>query len=171
MAKKVIPGDPEKAKPAAQGPQAPQQSQPGPDSTLYMPGEYEITNDEDFKIDVYLKRQEKRWTIVGSEKEAEKVHWALFRMWSYEEEVELRKQATNFDPIKRLHLVDNDLLNRLKLKRLLKAWSFEKDNPRMELHHVNGILVDEVFARVMKLHPNILRYIVEQMNGILEYNG
>jgi len=168
MAKKVIPpADPKVQQPAAK-PITPQEEQK---EALYNPGEYEITPDEDFQIDIYLQRKGKRWVVVQNEQMADEKHWALFRMWSYEEQVQMRKDATNFDMVKRMHLVDNDTLNRLKLKTLLKAWTFDKNNQRLELNHINGVLPDEVFSRVMNLHPNILNYIIEQMNAVLEYNA
>lgn len=142
------------------------------EENLYKAGKYEITEEEDFKISIPIKLEEKkRWIIVNDEKFADEKHWVIFRMWTYEEEVELRKQATSFDQIKRMHLIDNDMLNRLKLQKLIKAWSFEENNPRLKLIHVNGILCDESYKAIIKLHPNILKYIIEKMNDVLEYNN
>jgi len=142
------------------------------DEKIYKSGKYEITENEDFtiKIPVWREDESSRWVIVDA-KNAQETHEVVFRMWSYEEEIELRKQATNYDPIKRIHLIDHDMLNRLKIQRLMKSWSFEKDNPRLKLLHVNGVMVDESFKNVMRLHPNILRFLIERMNNVLEYNG
>ncbi len=92
-------------------------------------------------------------------------------MWTYAEEIELRKRASSFDAIKRVHYLDNDILNRLKIQILLKKWSFEGSNSRLKLLHVNGILSDESYNVFMKMHPNIIRYVLDRMNNILEYNG
>ena len=68
-------------------------------------------------------------------------------------------------------VLNNDLLNRLKVQRLMKTWTFDKDNPRLQLLHVNGVLADEGWENFKKLHTNITRHIIDQMNNILEYNA
>ncbi len=138
------------------------------DEQLYKPGKFEITKDEDFKINIYIKLKDKRWILVDNENIADEKHWVVFKMWSYEEEIELRKKATIYDSNKRIHFVDHDQLNRLKIQKLMKAWSFEVDNPRLKIIHINEVMVDESFKAVMNLHPNILRYIVEAMNNVLD---
>lgn len=140
------------------------------DETLMEPGEYEITEEEDFVIKIPLVKKDKRWTIA-IDNNIDKVHEVVFKMWSYELGIDLRKKSTQYDEYKRYHFVDNDLLNRLKIQRLVKSWTFGDENPRLKLFHVNGILTDESFKSIMRLHPNVLKYIVEKMNEVLEYNG
>lgn len=143
------------------------------DEQISKPGKYEITENDTFKIVFYLYNKEGRWLVVDKSASGTpdvEEHWVEFKMWTFEEDIEMRKQASSYDPVKRLHLVDNDFLDRLKIQRLLKAWSFEKDNPRLKLLHVNGILVDESYKAFMKLYPNIVRYIIGRMNNVLEYN-
>lgn len=135
---------------------------------LYKPGKYEITPDDDFKIEFALKMVDKRWIITQN---GEENHWIVFRMWNYEEEIELRKKATIFDEIRRIYNIDNDILDRYKIQRLLKDWSFSKDNERLKIHRINGVLTDECYKNIMKLHPTILRFIIDCMNGVLERNG
>jgi hypothetical protein len=162
MAKKIIP-TPEDAVPSG--------LQPGRvDEQISKPGVYEITDNEEFNIALHMRLKDSRW-VMCDEKFAEKTHSVVFRMWSYEEEIELRKRATQYDPIKHWHFIDHDILNRLKVQRLMKSWTFDEDNARLRLLHVNGVMVDESFNAVMKLHPNILRKIIEGMNEILELNG
>jgi len=163
MAKKVIP----KTENLPSKPESEQRV----DEKISKPGKFEITDDENFTVKIPVKTTEKRWVVIENEKQADETHEVVFRMWSYEEEIQLRKEATTYDAMKRMHFVDNDKLNRLKLQTLLKSWSFEKDNPRLKILHVNGTMVDEVWKMVMKLHPNILRYIIDRMNNVLEYNG
>lgn len=152
-------------------PELPKKTESKVEEQLYKAGKFEITEEEDFKIWIYIKKTDKRWTIVKNEEICDEKHWVIFRMWTYEEEIELRKQVTNFDMMKRMHLIDNDMLDRLKLQKLIKAWSFEDDNPRLKLVHINGVLCDESYKAMMKLHPNILKHIIGKMNEILEYNG
>jgi len=143
------------------------------DETLMDPSIYEITQDSTFKIEFTITQKSGRWVTCDPDtrdKDAED-HWVEFRMWSFEEEVMLRKEATKYDATKRMHLVDHDHLNRLKVQRLLKDWSFEAKSQRLKLLHVNGVLSDESYDMFRKLHPNISRHIVEKMNDVLEFNG
>jgi hypothetical protein len=160
MAKKVIKAPDE---------QLPSREPERTDEQLYDAGEYVITEKEDFTIDVPLKKIEKRWTV--NDYDFDKKHEVVFKMWSYEEGVELRKKSTQYDDIKRVHYIDHDLFNRLKIQKLVKSWTFEEENPKLKMHHVSGVLTDESFKAIMSLHPNILRYIIERMNDVLEYNG
>ena len=93
------------------------------------------------------------------------------RMWTYDESVELRKMATTYDQMKRLHMIDQDALNRLKLQKFLLSWSFGEENERLVLHHQNNTLTDESWKKVVSLYPNILEFIIQQMNAVYEYNG
>lgn len=162
MPKKVIPKGPDE--------QLPSKEPDRVDEGLLEPGEYEITEEEDFTIKLPLLKKDKRWTI-GSKDAYDTMQRVVFSMWSYEVGVDLRKKATQYDEVKRVHFIDHDLLNRLKIQKLVKSWTFGNENPRLKLHHVGGILTDESFKAIMSLHPNILKYIVERMNDILEYNG
>lgn len=141
------------------------------EESLYKPGKFEVTEEDDFKIEFFIAQVGKRWVVHKDESKGAEKHWVIFRMWNYQEEVDLRKKATNFDDLRRTHSLDEDMLNRLKIQRLLKAWSFQEDNKRLEIKHVNGIITDECFKNIMKLHPTILRFIIECMNGVLERNG
>jgi hypothetical protein len=165
MSKKVIPSRPDTSVPKKEP-----DKEPRVDEQIYKSGKYEITDEEDFRIDIYLRQQEKRW-VISTPDQATDTHWVKFRMWSYDEELVMRKKATQYDQIQRTHFLDRDLMNRLKLQTLLKSWSFDKENPKFKLLHVNGILVDESFHAVMNLHPNILKYIIDRMNNVLEYNA
>ena len=141
------------------------------DEKLQQTGKYELTPEDTFTVTLYLKRVEKRWVLADDDdKEASKEE-VVFRLWGYDEMVEMRKMCTTYDPLKRLHMADNDALNRLKIQRLMKAWTLEKANPRLCILHVNGIMVDESWKAFTKLQPNILMAILEKMNRILEYNG
>jgi len=93
-------------------------------------------------------------------------------MWRYHEAVELRKKATIYDRLRRMHVVDTDALNRLKIQKYLVSWTFDKDNPRLKLHRVNDALTDESWDMFSKnLYPNITSRIVDEMNKVFELNG
>ena len=141
------------------------------DKAIMEPGEYEITRSSTFTVKVPLKRRDNKWWVVVEEGEAEVVEEAVFRMWTYDEMVEMRKMATTYDQLRRVHMIDHDILNRLKMQKLMVAWSFGKGNSRLALHHVNGVLSDESWDSVRKLQTNIVKYLMDKMNEWYEYGG
>lgn len=143
------------------------------DVVLMEPGEYEVTKQSTFTIKVPLRRRvgDKWWIVVENEDQAETVEEVVFRMWSYDEMTEMRKLATKHDQVRQVHMIDHDVLNRLKIQRFMISWTFDSDNPRLELHHVNGVLTDETWEKVKLLQTNILRYIIEQMNERYEFGA
>jgi hypothetical protein len=148
-----------------------QKSEVRHDKVLMQPGEYEVTKSSTFTIKLPLKKNKENWWVLVSENDAETVEEVVFRMWTYDEMVELRKLATKYDPIRRVHMIDHDLLNRLKMQRYLLSWTFEKVNQRMELHHVGGVISDETWVKVKRLQTNLLKYLIEQMNERYEFGG
>lgn len=144
------------------------------DTQLLKPGKYEVTDEDTFKIEFCITKKEGRWIVL--DKTTEKIpgveeHCVEFKMWNFEEDVALRKMCQQYDPTKRVHFLDNDLLNRVKVQRLLRTWTFDKENPRLKILHVNGCLSDESYAAFARLHPTIVRHILDRMNNVLEYNG
>jgi len=141
------------------------------DEKLMKPGKYEVTKEDNFTVEIWLKKQDRRWLLCQSNDKGATREEVVFRMWTYDEMVELRKLATNYDPLKRIHTVDQDALNRMKVQRFLVAWTFNRDNPRLNIQHVNGVMTDESWGAFTRLQPNICSYILERMNLIYEYNG
>lgn len=143
-------------------------NEPRFDKTLSEPGKYEISKDSVFTIEIGLVKNKKTgwWEIVTpDDKNTERV---VIRMWTFDEMVEMRKMATKYDQLRRSHVIDFDILNRLKLQKLLVSWTFGKDNQRLNIHHVNGVLTDESWNAITKLQTNILRFIINKMNEYLE---
>ena len=138
------------------------------DETLMEPGKYEITKDHTFEVNVHLRQSDGRWVVVDNPVKGAEVHTVTFRMWNYDEMVDLKKQATAYDAGKRMHMIDNDTLDRLKIQKLLMGWTFDRDNPRLKLHRVQGTLTDESWGVVKRLQPNILTYIISGMNRVYE---
>jgi hypothetical protein len=141
------------------------------DEKLMKPGKYEVTPEDTFTIDIFLKRVEKRWVLCNPSDKGAMKEEVVFRMWNYDEMIESKKMATNYDPLKRIHMVDHDVLNRLKIQRFMVAWTFDKENPRLRIQHVNGVMTDETWKAFTKLHPNIITHLIERMNAIYEFNG
>jgi hypothetical protein len=92
-------------------------------------------------------------------------------MWTYDEMADMKKMATSYDGLKRVHMIDNDSLNRFKVQRLMVSWTFDRDNPRLRLQHVNGVMTDESWRAFASLQPNISTCIIEEMNKVFEFNG
>jgi hypothetical protein len=146
-------------------------TEPRVDETLMEPGKYEITPKHTFDVNIHVVLNGNRWVIVKGKGKGVETQKVVFRIWTYDEIVTLRKQATTFDAVRRMHLVDTDALDRLKVQKLLQSWTFDKDNPRLKIHRVNDVLTDESWKNFKLLQHNIIRHILEKMNEVLEYNG
>jgi len=152
-----------KVVPSPQGPRL--------DEQLMKAGKYEVTEEHTFKVEVNLVLKDKRWVLANGPGRGVESQEAIFRMWTYDEMIELKKMATSYDATKRIHMIDNDLLNRLKVQKLMVSWTFDKDNPRLRVQHVQGALTDESWVAFTRLQPNIITHILEEMNKVYEYNG
>lgn len=141
------------------------------DEKLMNPGKYEVTQENTFEVDLHLVKYQNRWIMVEGPGKNVDSHKIVFRMWNYDEMIELKRRATSYDAQKRLHMIDNDALNRLKIQKFLVSWTLDKENPRLRLFHVQGVLTDESWQTFIKLQPNIISHIVEGMNKVYEYNG
>ena len=165
MAKKVVVGKPKVVVKKVD-------NTPRIDSTLKEAGKFELGANESFTLKFGLVEFEKRW-LIAKEDEGEGVTpcWVKFKMWSFEEEVGLKSQATQWDSNKRMHTLNNDFFNRLKIQKLLLDWSFTEEIENFKLHRVQNVLTDESFARFLLLQRNICSHIIDNMNRVLEYNG
>lgn len=143
------------------------------DVVLMEPGEYEVTRSSTFTIKVPLCRraEDDGWWVVAKPEAAEVTEEVVFRMWGYDEMVEMRKLATKYDTVRRVHMIDHDVLNRLKMQRFMLSWTFDKENKRLELHHIGGVLSDETWDKVRRLQTNILKHIIDEMNERYEFGG
>jgi len=141
------------------------------DEQIMGPGKYEVTEDQTFEVIVHLKVKDGRWIVMAGEGQDVDSHKVVFRMWKYDEQVDLKKRATTFDAERRVHMIDNDSLNRLKVQKFMMSWTFDRENPRLKLHHVQGVLTDEGWEAFTKLQQNIIAYILGEMNQVYEFNG
>ena len=141
------------------------------DEKLMKPGKYEITPEVTFKVMVYAKEKDGRWILMSGPGKGIDTNTVIFRMWSYDEMIEMRKMATSYDGQKRIHMIDNDALNRLKVQRLMVSWTFDTDNPRLRIQHVNKVMTDESWSAFTSLQPNLSAFIIDEMNKVFEFNG
>ena len=141
------------------------------DEKLMKPGKYEICAETVFSISVHLKERDGRWILMNGSGKGIESNTIVFRMWTYNEMIEMRKMVTTYDAQKRIHMIDNDALNRIKIQRLLVSWTFDKDNCRLRIQHVNGVMTDESWLAFCSLQPNISSHIIDEMNKVYEFNG
>lgn len=138
------------------------------DKTIAGHGPYEVTPETKFSINVYLKEMDGRWILSAKNDPKARLETVTFRMWTYAEMIDLRKRCSSFDQINRIHTIDYDFLNRLKIQKLMLSWTFGETNHRLAIHHVNGVMTDESWNAITMLSPNIITYIIDMMNSILE---
>jgi len=130
---------------------------------------WQLQKDETFRIRFQLNETDgKRVKFVVEESRNNVEHWVEFRMWDYNAMVNLRKMATTYHKESGTFYVDTDKFNDLKIKFLLKDWSFSQIDPQMKLTHNKGALVDESFQLFRNLYPWVVSEIIARMNAILE---
>lgn len=140
------------------------------DESLMAAGKYEVTPDQTCEIVLFLKDYKGRWVLVDKKAAGVEEHRVVFRIWTFEEMIELRRRATSTDQNRKTS-IDNDMLNRLKVQKLLVSWTFGEENPRLKINRVQGVLTDDSWRAFLKLSPNIAQKILDEMNFILEYGG
>lgn len=134
------------------------------DKNLYEPGKYELTGKEIFTIKFKIKLDEfDNWKLCSFDDKQGEEHYVVFKVINYIESSKLIQEATKQDKFNRTYFIDQLELTRLRIQKCLKDWSFAKDNPNLQIVHVNGILVDECFEKFMGLHTSVVEYIVNQM--------
>jgi len=134
---------------------------------------YELTKDSVFKVKFTIGFDEfNNLGIVDEDLENyEKLehHWVEFRMWTYGEEIQWRNQCISFSEENKMHVLDTMKFDELKIRNLIKCWSFEKAEAELKLLHINDYLVDESYNFVMNsLHHHIVKHIIDGMNQELD---
>ena len=136
---------------------------------------YEVTPDSVFYVKFGIVPKDGRILVIPEdevdfEKNAE-AHWVKFKMWNYEQELEWKNKSTEYDATKRIHALNTDKLNEIKLRNLLVSWSFGEKEDSLKLFHIGSLLTDESLKVFYSLYPVVVRYIVESMNDVLEFNN
>ena len=134
---------------------------------------YEVRPDSEFTVQFCLKFSDNGQVSVYAKDSFLQLdnlekHWAKFRMWTYKESLEWKNQCMEFDQQIRSFKQNNCKLNELKIRHLIKDWSFSEIDPKFKLLHVNGVLSDESYEMMMGLYPQILDNILILMNNVLE---
>jgi hypothetical protein len=139
--------------------------------SLLPVGKFEVSENTTFTVKLYLKEFKGRWQLMDGPANGVETHTVVFKMWNFNECLAIRREANYFDPQNRVNRTDNDKLNRLKIMKLMKEWTLNKDNPRLEIQCVNGVLTEASWRAFCSLQPNIADEIISQMNRILDYGG
>ncbi|MCK9154620.1 MAG: hypothetical protein M0P12_00750 [Paludibacteraceae bacterium] len=139
--------------------------------SLQKPGKYEVNPEQTFDIIINVVNHNGRWIVVHQPTRNSEEHRVSFRIWTFEEMIEIKRKSTNIDPMSRKTNIDLDMMNRMKVQKLLTEWTFSKDNPRLSIQHVNGILTDESWKAFTRLDPTIIQKILDEMNFFLDCGG
>lgn len=136
---------------------------------------YEVRPDSEFTIRFCLDFKDDRVLVYTEDAylklpEVER-HWVKFRMWKYEEELSWKNQCMEFEHQTRNFKLNSSRLNELKIRHLIKDWSFSEFDPKFKLLHVNKILSDESYDVFKGFFPTIVNNIIFMMNQVLEQNG
>ena len=94
-------------KPNQQRPEIPQKKE-NIALSIMPPGKYEVTPSQTFEVILYVREYKGRWVVCDRSTSSTVEHKAVFRVWTFDEMVELRRRATNYDPSKRSNITDND---------------------------------------------------------------
>ena len=137
---------------------------------------YELPDDASFKIEFGIAFDEEGFPRMIAKDDVEftkgaENHWVEFKMWKYSQELEWKNQCTEFNQANRTHTLNINKLDEIKVRNLLKSWSFSLNEPRLTLLHVNGYLSDESFTQFYEMFPALVKYIIGKMNEQLEYVG
>ena len=167
---------PQKKKPSKK--EAPMSNAPsitaynGPKSVSYT--KYEVTPQTCFTIHFCIGFEHDRPHVyVENAKMAHpeyELHWVTFRMWTYREELDWKQRCTEYDNMTGISRLNTIKFNELKIRNLLKDWSFGENEPKFKLFHVNGILSDESYNLFNGMYPTIVDNIIFLMNQVLEDN-
>lgn len=136
---------------------------------------YEVTPQSSFTIRFCIGFNDDRVNVYTEDAyqtmpELER-HWVKFRMWTYEEELKWKNQCMEYDFQSRSFKLNPSKLDELKIRNLIKDWSFAEHEAKFKLLHVNKVLSDESYDIFKGFFPTIINNIIFLMNQVLENNG
>lgn len=136
--------------------------------SLRGPSRYFVKPDSTFRVVFGVFERDGRLIPCGADTEGCEQHWIEFRIWNFKEETQLKKMCSEFDTVNRVHKIDNDKLDRLKVQKLFVNWSFGEKDPDLVLHPINGIMPDADVEKFFSLYPAIIHHLLDCMNLVLE---
>ena len=157
----------------AEPPVVKEASIPRESTTAYS--RYEVRPDSEFEVRFCLGFKDDRVMVYTADawlKHPElEQHWVKFRMWNYEEELAWKNQCMEYNSAMRTLVQNQARLDELKVRNLIRSWSFAKIDDRFRLLHVNRVLSDESYEVFRGFFPTIINNIIFLMNQVLEQNG
>lgn len=129
---------------------------------------YCVKPDSIFRVNFGLLERDGRIIPCDVNVQGCEQHWIEFRIWNYKEEMELKKLCSEFDTTHRIHKIDNDKLDRLKVQKLFRAWSLGEKEPDFKINTINGIVPDADMEKFYSLFPAVIHYLLDCMNLVLE---
>lgn len=141
--------------------------------TQYL--KYQVNENSFFIIRFGLVQLQGRIIVVDQEQidqiqQGEK-HWVKFRMWNYKEQLQWKDKSLKYNHQSKSFVINNQILNEIKLRNLIKDWSFAEYSDKYKLLHVNKYLSDESYEIFKGFFPNIINEIIRKMNLVLQNNG
>lgn len=156
-------------------PEAPEPQKPKTKEKVVSYSKYEVRPDSEFKIEFCIGEKDGRIVVYTKEAAIQfpelESHWVVFRMWKYEEELDWKNRCQEYDSQSRSFKTNTNKLDELKIRYLIKSWSFENYDPKFKLLHANRYLSDESYDIFKGFYPTIINNIIFLMNQVLEHNG
>jgi len=131
---------------------------------------YDVTPDTCFVIRFFLYEEDGIIRVADNNdglSQAEP-HWVKFRLWNYKEENTWRANCQEYSMESRGFIMNYNKFNEIKIRNLIRDWSFAEFDEKYHLLHVNGYLSDESYDLFCGLQPSIVFHIIRMMNSYLE---
>ena len=131
---------------------------------------YDVTPDTFFVIRFSLFEKDGIVHAVTEDTEVRDAepHWVKFRLWNYKEENTWRVSCQEYSLESRAYIMNSNKFNEIKIRNLIRDWSFAEYDEKYRLLHVNGVLSDESYDLFCGLQPSIVFHIIRAMNSYLE---
>ena len=156
-------------------PETPEPPKPKATEKVVSYSKYEVRPDSEFKIEFCIGEKDGRIVVYTKEAVIQfpelESHWVVFRMWKYAEELDWKNRCQEYDAQSRSFKTNTNKLDELKIRYLIKSWSFENYDPKFKLLHANRYLSDESYDIFKGFYPTIINNIIFLMNQVLEHNG
>lgn len=156
-------------------PETPEPPKPKITEKTVSYSKYEVRPDSEFKIEFCIGEKDGRIVVYTKEAVIQfpelESHWVVFRMWKYTEELDWKNRCQEYDVQSRSFKTNTNKLDELKIRYLIKSWSFENYDPKFKLLHANRYLSDESYDIFKGFYPTIINNIIFLMNQVLEHNG
>lgn len=119
-----------------------------------------------FSVPLYIKvAANKTLRPIGSRRQADFICQLVFEYPTYQEELDAKKAATNYDEFRQIHWIDQDKLSEWRVRRCLVKWDLHQKIPGLtkRLHRINNQLEDDSLELFMQLPPLVRKAITQRL--------